>query len=225
MTAPSMNSASSGEAAGPIGVVLIHGLARSTGSMWLLSQRLRRAGFITARVGYPSTRLPVDASVEHVAAAIRRVTQGWRVIHLVGHSLGGVIARIVAERHPELPIGRIVQLGAPNAGSALAETVSRLPGARSVLGPALDDIPRLHSSGPPRPEVGAIAGRLPIDLPGDPFGLKGPNDGFVTVRSAWDGAAARLAIPSVHGWMPLSPAIGRQVVRFLKEGRFEETGE
>ena len=191
--------------------------------MWLLAQRLEREGFATVRVGYPSTSLGIDAAVGHVAAALARQTQGWSVVHLVGHSLGGVIARLVAERYPELPIGRIVQLGSPNSGSGLAETVRQLPVARRFFGPALDEIPGLQPRHQRTRNVGAIAGKLPVvDALGEAVGLQGPNDGFVTVRSAWEGAERRLAMPSVHGWMPLSPAVARQVVQFLKEGRFED---
>lgn len=209
----------------PEGVALIHGLARSTGSMWLLARRLEREGFETIRIGYPSTRLPLEAAIAYVSEALKRAAPRWRAVHLVGHSLGGVIAREIAERHPELPIGRVVQLGSPNAGSALAEVVARVPAARSFFGPVLEEIPRLNPRRHRTRNVGAIAGRLPLAdaLVGDALGMGAPNDGFVTVRSAWEGAESRLVIPSVHGWMPLSPAVGREVVRFLKEGRFEQT--
>lgn len=189
--------------------------------MWLLSRRLERHGFETVRIGYPSTRLGIDAAVAYVAAALRRQVECWSLIHLVGHSLGGVIARLAAERHADLPIGRIVQLGSPNSGSGLAETVRGVPVIRAFFGPALEEIPQLRPSRPRTRGVGAIAGSLPFaDAVGEAVGLKGPNDGFVTVRSAWEGAERRLAIPSVHGWMPLSPAVGHQVVRFLQEGKF-----
>ncbi|HUF56840.1 MAG TPA: alpha/beta fold hydrolase [Thermohalobaculum sp.] len=219
MTTGVMHPAGAADRADPVGVALIHGLARSTGSMWLLARRLERAGFATVRIGYPSRRLDFEAAVRRVADEIRRRCAGWRLIHLVGHSLGGLIAARLSER-PEglqgLPLGRVVQLGAPGRGAAIARWLSRLGPARAFLGPALGDIAaregRRHR---PRPGVGAVAGRLP-------FGLRPPGDGLVSVRSAWDGAEARAAVRSIHGWLPLSPRTARLVVGYLRDGRLGE---
>lgn len=220
MTAEPIDNTPPGD--GIEGVVLIHGLARSTGSMWILAQRLEAAGFATARVGYPSTRMTLAQAVDHVEAAIRRATRSWRVIHMVGHSLGGVIARMIAERASDLPVGRVVQLGAPNAGSELAEAVRHIGPVRAFFGPVLDEIPTLEAARDQTPNVGAIAGAFPLDAIGKAAGLRGPNDAFVSVESAWHGAEDRISVPSIHGWMPLSPSIGRQVATYLRSGRFEE---
>lgn len=204
-------------APGPAGVVLIHGLARGAASMWLLARRLEAAGFRAAAIPYPSRRLTIDQAVDWIAARLGPATRGWGVVHLVGHSLGGVIARRLAERRADPRIGRVVQLGAPNSGSHMALIVRRLPLARWLLGPALDEIPALA---PPRARVGAvgaIAGVLP------PMGRRGlalPGDGFVTVRSAWRGAEAHQALLSLHGWLPLSARAAREIVTFLQAGRF-----
>ncbi|MFK7943171.1 MAG: esterase/lipase family protein, partial [Paracoccaceae bacterium] len=70
-------------------VVLVHGLGRSSMSMLPLSWRLGRAGFKCIRVGYPSTRARLVQSVRHVGNQLARRD---RPLHLVGHSLGGVIS-------------------------------------------------------------------------------------------------------------------------------------
>lgn len=207
-------------------VVLIHGLGRSSGSMWVLARRLQAAGFHTTRLRYPSRSLSLDRAVARVAAEIRDLGADGP-LHLVGHSLGGLIAARVAETAPDLPIGRIVQLGTPNAGSGVADTLQDVPLARRFFGPVLSDLTR-HSGARPRARhdarrktrVGAIAGRLPVSAIGEAAGLEGPNDGLVEVRSAIDSADCHLVLPLLHGLLPISAEVSRQTIRFLRDGTF-----
>jgi pimeloyl-ACP methyl ester carboxylesterase len=46
---------------------------------------------------------------------------GYREITLVGHSAGGVLARLFVENHPDGPVTRVVQICAPNLGSSWAK--------------------------------------------------------------------------------------------------------
>ena len=46
--------------------------------------------------------------------------EGYKEIILVGHSAGGLIVRQLVEDHPDLGVTRVVQICAPNSGSALA---------------------------------------------------------------------------------------------------------
>ncbi len=64
-------------------------------------------------------------------AALRRA--GYREVVLVGHSAGGILVRQVVEDHPDLPVTRVIQVDAPNTGSAWA----RLKLVRSVERPFL----------------------------------------------------------------------------------------
>jgi pimeloyl-ACP methyl ester carboxylesterase len=134
------------------GVVLIHALGRSRWSMWLLARRLRAAGWRVAMVAYPSLRLSIEAASEWVAREVARVSGDWVSgrgrVHLVGHSLGGVIARRLALTRPDLDIARVAQIGAPNRGSSVG---TRLAGqsvvgasVRRVLGPVWTWLQRPH---------------------------------------------------------------------------------
>ena len=206
------------------GVVLIHGLGRSRASMWLLGRRLSGAGYRVKRVGYPSRRLSVDAATERVRAGIARQTRGWERVHLVGHSLGGVVARRIAQTPAGLPVGRVVQLGAPNLGSGVADRLGGRPLAARRLGPVLAELGRLPRRVARLGGVGAIAGTAHCGLPRRWHGLDGPHDGLVTVRSAWAGAAARVAVPVVHTLLPTSRVVARLVAAYLGEGSFAAAG-
>jgi len=204
------------------GVVLLHGLGRSRAAMQVLAMRLEAAGFRTATIGYPSRHMTLAQAVEHVSQSLARVTEGWDVVHLAGHSLGGVIAISILGRLPQIVNGRVVMLGSPMRGSALAEFIGRSSLTRRFFGPVLDDLSR---PGPLRPRdyrVGAIAGTGGSKALGRRLGLAGPHDGKVTLRSAWNGAKHRVALPSGHAMMPFSAEVARLTAYFLRHGRFPD---
>ena len=217
-------SSAAPEVFGPEGVVLIHGLGRSAMSMWPMARRLKAAGFEVARAAYPSRRLTLEAATDRVAGQVAMVSGGWSRVRLAGHSLGGVIARRLARTRPDLRIGRVVQLGSPNLGSAAAQRLSRYRLARWVFGPVLTQIALLPTSVSRMANVGAIAGTVGVGAPRRLHGLAGPHDGLVSVRSAWAGAAARAAVPVIHSMLPFSRAAAGLTARFIKTGSFGQTG-
>lgn len=200
-------------------VVLIHGLARTQASMRLLSMRLQRAGFRTAFARYDSRRMRLDEAVATVAQQIERIGRGG-ALHLVGHSLGGVVALRVKHERPDLGVHRVVQLGSPNRGSAAARTLSEMRLAREFFGPVLDELSRdMSIEHDPDPDVMAVAGASMPRWLSQRYGIHGTNDGLVSVRSAWGWAAGkRLRVESIHGWLPLSAEVAQDVVTFLRTG-------
>jgi len=200
-------------------VVLIHGLARTQASMRLLSMRLQRAGFRTAFARYDSRRMRLNEAVDAVAQQMEQVASG-QPLHLVGHSLGGVVSLRVKHERPDLAVHRVVQLGSPNRGSAAARTLSEMRLAREFFGPVLAELSGdMSIEHDPDPDVMAIAGASMPRWLSQRYGIHGTNDGLVSVRSAWGWAAGkRLRVESIHGWLPLSAEIAQDVVTFLKSG-------
>jgi len=71
-------------------VLLLHGLWMNRLAMLFLERSLDRAGFMPVSLAYRSMR---GTSDEHVAAVARRIASiPADTVHLVGHSLGGVVA-------------------------------------------------------------------------------------------------------------------------------------
>ena len=89
------------------------------GAMWLNSLKLklslRIAGFDARHHAYDWRRRVSDLARE-LNERIEREAAGGQVF-LVGHSMGGVVARVALGRQSSARIARVVQLGAPNHGS------------------------------------------------------------------------------------------------------------
>jgi pimeloyl-ACP methyl ester carboxylesterase len=202
-------------------VVLVHGLWFSAWSMRLLQWRLQRAGFDVRLYAYRS----VTHDLRQQATALQRFLRGvdGDEIHFVGHSLGGVIIRALFHFYPEQRPGRIVTLGSPHAGSAIAARLARRRPLRQLLGRSIADLvngdPNAWSF--PVREVGAVAGSVSVGL-GRLFGpLPAPNDGTVTVEEAcWSQASDQVVLRASHFGMLFMPGVARQTACFLRSGRF-----
>ena len=73
-------------------VVLLHGLARSKGSMSDLEDGLSARGYRVINIDYPSTRHPIDDLVAILEGEINRCCRaGPAPVHFVTHSLGGIL--------------------------------------------------------------------------------------------------------------------------------------
>ncbi len=201
-------------------VVMVHGLARTSASMRIFAMRLHRAGFETADTRYRSTRLTLREATASVTKQVEKIAaRAGGPVHLVGHSLGGVIALRIKKNRPEL-VHRVVQLGSPNRGSGLADALKDSRLVSTFFGPVLSELSEDLSDDWTRdPDVAAFAG---IEIPSRlsrVYGVLGPNDGMVSVRSAWGrDAGVRLTASTFHGGMPLSASVARATVAFLKRG-------
>jgi len=91
------------------------------GAMWLnvlkLKLSLQIAGY-DARLHAYDWRLGVNQLAATLADRI--VADGAREVMLVGHSMGGLVARAALASHAQSRISRVVQIGSPNSGSFAA---------------------------------------------------------------------------------------------------------
>ncbi len=71
------------------GVILLHGLGRTSASMEPLARTLRRDGHSVLNLDHPTRRAGIATLADHVeAASARWRADGTGALHLVGHSLG-----------------------------------------------------------------------------------------------------------------------------------------
>ncbi|MBL8297613.1 MAG: alpha/beta hydrolase [Rhodanobacteraceae bacterium] len=195
-------------------VILVHGVWMRAFSLLLLRQRLRDAGFHAELFSYASVLGNDARSLERLC----RHAEGLEAskVHFVGHSLGGLLAIRAANQFSHDRVGRVVCLGSPLNGSAVAR---RLP---KLLGAGADMLCRgLMPTAVPA-EVGVIAGTQPIGLGRLMGAFSGPNDGTVSVaETRWSGVTAHCEVNTSHSGLTLSREVADLTAYFLRSGCFE----
>ena len=190
--------------------------------MWPLRQRLRRAGFVPQQFSYASLALPAERNVERLAEVLDRLD--GRPYHLVAHSLGGIIAMMALQRHGHAGLQRVVALGAPLNGSAVAQRLNRSAATRWVLGRSRSALLRGAPTLPSGIEVGAIAGTRACGIGALAGAANGPGDGSVSVaETRATGLADHITLPLSHSGLQLSALAAQYVIRFLRNGHFSAT--
>ncbi len=209
-------------------VILLHGMGRTKFSMRKLGKYLAGHGYQTINVGYPSTREPVEKIADGYLASMADQCRknGAEKIHIVTHSLGGIVTRQYLQNHL-LPVGsRIVMISPPNKGSELADVLRDLfiykwlnGPAGQVLGTGPESLPNSLKS--VKGEIGVITGDRTLN-PFFSWLIPGKDDGKVSVESAkLDEMADFLVVPSSHSFIMRHSEVLKQVVFFLKNGKFD----
>ena len=209
------------------GVILLHGLCRSTRSMKAMQDAITTAGLVVENIGYPSRTANIEALGE---LAVGKVIDGPNLkscnnIHFVTHSLGGILVRSYFKQHKCDRLGRIVMLGPPNQGSEVVDRLGSWWLFRKINGPAgLELGTSLQSTpnklGPVDFELGVIAGDRSINWINSLM-INGKNDGKVSVeRTKIAGMKDHLTIHTAHPFLMTNRIAIAQTLRFLREGSF-----
>jgi triacylglycerol lipase len=208
-------------------VLLIPGFLAGDGSMATMTRWLRENGYHTRRAGM---RANVGCSEDNLARLEARLegfaeASGERVA-IIGQSRGGVFARVLAVRRPDLVSG-IVTLGAPTVRQlsahpfVLAQVVlvgalgtSRVPGMFRVSCLRGTCCKRFRAE---------LAGAFPADV--GYIALYSRTDGVVDWRACLDPAAEQIEVRASHLGMGLNAEVyaevGHALARFAStEGQF-----
>jgi len=205
----------------PDAVVLLHGAWMNQLVMAYLTHALRREGFAARALTY---RTMSENLEDHLAQLVARIAAlAAPRVHLVGHSLGGVIALRYLQREPDKRVRRVVLLGAPVAGCRAAAALSRRSGGKFLLGSSLAVWREpVDVSLPDDVEVGVIAGTRAFGLGRMLVRLPAPNDGVVCVdETRLPAMRDYLVLPLAHSEMLVSPGAARQTAAFLRTGAFQ----
>lgn len=203
-------------------VFLLHGMARTALSMGLLARRLGQAGHRCHLFGYQVLSRDLDAIRERFEERVRGdvgaggEAEGPARYALVGHSLGGVIARMAA---PALPAGleRLILLGSPTRTPIIARKLSGNPLFKAFTGDAGQrladhafferlpplDVPTLVIAGTRGP------GSSWLPFAGD------PNDGIVRLAETRLAGAREIAVHGAHTFLMNRRDVTREVLSFL----------
>ncbi|MER2252526.1 alpha/beta fold hydrolase [Methylorubrum podarium] len=210
------------------GVLLLHGIARRAASLRPLERELAAEGYATLNRDYPARRLALADIAEMIAPQVAAFAAGVSRLHIVTHSMGGLVARVLLARHRPANLGRVVMLGPPNGGSEVADALHRLAPYRRFFGPAGAELVTLRGAGQERLfgpvdyPLGVIAGRRSLYPLASLLLLPGPNDGRVTVaRTRLEGMADHVVLPAAHPTLMRNRRALSQTLHFLCEGRFD----
>lgn len=207
-------------------IVCLHGFWSHGAGMYLIKRRFEgEYGIRTLIFNYPSVRGSLDENAEALAAFIDKRCDGG--VHIVGHSLGGVVALRALARHADLPPGRLVCLGSPLTGSRSAMFLKTQHWAEPIIGRSLPvaviDEPASSWCDEicAQRDVGVIAGNSPLGLGQLVAEFDEDNDGTVGVsETRLPGACDHLVMPVSHNGMLVSASVVDQAAAFLKRGRF-----
>ena len=208
------------------GVLLLHGHGRTGLSLSFLASELGAEGYATLAPSYGMRRTMAEilAFLGPRVDAFEKTLDG--PMHIVTHSLGGLVARALIASHRPSRLGRVVMLAPPNNGSELADLLFDLKLSATVLGP-VGGVLRTHRLrqdeallGPVDYELGIVAGNVSL-TPIPERILPRPHDGKVSVASTrLDGMADHIVVPVPHSLMMLHPASVGQAIGFLADGHF-----
>jgi len=132
-------------------VILLHGLFQNRSSLFWLQHRLRSAGYRQIiSINTPACR-DLETLTEKLAKKVDELRIRLKVdkVILVGHSMGGMIARnYVQNRGGAVHVERVVTLGSPHQGSKLAPFA--LSSMGKMLLPGSEFIRRFNSAAWPQ---------------------------------------------------------------------------
>jgi len=183
-----------------------------------LARRLAHAGYAVERFDYESLAHGAEAAARTLRQRIR-ASSG--TVHVIGHSLGGLVALEAVRDASGLPPGRVVCLGSPLRGSEAARQLAHWGGLNVLLGRSTGLLCRGLDAWNGARQVGVIAGRVPVGLGMILQGLREPHDGTVAVRETeLAGIDAHAVVPATHTGLAFSDEVAQLAIRFLRAGAF-----
>lgn len=211
-------------------VLLLHGLLRGPGSMGRLHRHLAAAGYQVRDWTYPSSKYPLAVHADALRTTLDQLERDPSVerIHLVGHSLGGLVARLALAPSSEdahaagigdaapptverRKVGRLVTLATPHQGSPKASRLMPWFGPHvPILGDLVDtEGAPIHTLGyPVGVEVGTISGSRDRTVP--------------LASSRMPGEHGHYLVDSGHSFIMNHPDTLNGVLRFLTTGSFAD---
>ena len=200
-------------------VVLVPGFLAGDATLAPMARALREAGHRTYRSHIRANVGCTVQATEELESRIESVVdRRGRRVRIVGHSLGGMLARGLAVRRPDLVSG-IVTLGSPMLA----------PGAHhATLTRSLDALVRLSRAGVPglmaldciagdcaRASFDASRAALPAEVAFTAIFSR--RDGIVDWRACIDPLATAVEVRSSHLGMAVDPTVVHAVRRALAE--------
>ena len=184
-------------------VMLLPGFGTHPLRMRYMARRLEQAGHKVKRWGLGFNLGPTEANFALLETRVREISEryGQKVV-LVGWSLGGIFARELAKRHPDL-VAKVITMGTPFSGSLYANNAWHI--YQLVTGHSIDQPP--------------VEAQVAVKPPVETVALWSPRDGVIAARSACGRPGERdraIALRCTHLGFAHSPESIRAVAEELE---------
>lgn len=189
--------------------------------MRYLGRQLQKSGFQVHYTYYQSVLKTPAENARHIHQKISKL--GLKNLHIVAHSLGGIIIMHLFDQFNDIPDGRVVMLGSPVKGSIIAQKIQKWPLispliARSMQGALSgEDIPAWNT----HRDWGMIAGTRNQGLGLIIGGLPSKSDGTVMLEETQHpGQNQHISVNSSHTGLLFSREVAQLTTNFLNTGKF-----
>ncbi len=209
-------------------VIALHGILRSSKSWTELQRVLEPDDYTFINFDYPSTQQSISDFADQLHEVIATL-DGIEHIHLIGHSMGGLVVRRWCQQYSDPRMRRLLMIGTPNSGAEMASMLKKNLLFQLILGPSGQQLvadPEEFISTLPLPtmEFAVIAGAKGTPDGFNPL-IPGDDDGVVTVQSArLPGAVDYLAVRALHSFQPWNPEVMEATRRYLSSGALRASG-
>ncbi len=205
-------------------IILAHGLSRSPRAMRHIGKYAKLAGYQVAYFGYQSRHGLISEHVKSLRQMIEAHSASGPV-HVVTHSLGGIVLRHYLSRYGAMSIDRMVMIAPPHKGSEVIDRYRNNAIFRWWHGPVVDELGTSHAH--PAVDhshiahIGIIAGNRSQPILGRCFSSE--NDGKVSVESArLEGVSNFVVLPFTHTNMLWKEETAEYTLQFLASGKFHK---
>ena len=195
-------------------VILVHGLWGTDVGLRCLGRRIARTGMSVTYYRYASWRESLDTSSRGLRELIRRSAGG--TVHLLGHSMGGIVIARMLEGGSPPEVGKVALLGSPIRGSAVITALSGNPVGRFLIGTAArEGIVENRPLAPTDRPLLVVAGTFPLGI-GLLFRLPRPNDGWIQVSETRVEGARTILSGAWHFGLLFSRKVAEGVCAFFQ---------
>ncbi len=208
-------------------VIILHGIGMPKMRMTFIDFSLKRAGYKTLNLAYPSLRNDIESCAAFIVKKLDGIIpNNIKKIHFVAHSMGCLVSLQTMKTAKLDRIGRAVFIAPPFRGSEVADFLHQNALYKFAFGPAGAQLTthyrrELNHTPPAGLEIGVIAGSRGYEYPLFLHIMKktGVHDGLVALSSTQvDGLKDHITIRMSHSFL-LERSVS-QIMHFLENGNF-----
>ncbi len=200
-------------------IILIHGVWMKGPELLYLRYKLWRQGYNVYQFHYSSLFKTTEENATRLYQFVSAIDAP--VIHFVAHSLGGIVVNRLFQHYEIKATGKVVMIGTPVNGSAVANYLSQKKYLKYLLGKSV--IKGLLGDAPGwsyKRKICMIAGTKSMGI-GKLLAnsvLQIPNDGTVNLHETQlDRATESHEVPRSHFLLLVSNEVVKIIVKFLSK--------